>query len=289
MAKITFRSYDIEEHFVGNGGGSFEGVLAQIAQLNYPDRDVLLPGDCRIRLFRHERPQDGNRVFGEFIRIRDTNFPMIVHDQGVGRIPVPDEGNNIGQGAVFCYMIAERRLYLQYDIRIVPDTRAMSYVSRFSNSVSFSANVRMRDNVWAQLQRGMVRKVMIRVASPNNFGALDDGGGLKSNFNAMGQAYDAPSIYLEISVGRVRDAELGGGIRQQLEILCNNGHEENLEVKSVKAQVKEDGIESEIIDLIDDVFSTQQDIVLPKNDPGPNYAIRKRLLIDLIDRNAFEV
>ncbi len=287
MAKITFRSYEIEKNPIA-GGESFEAALDRIFQLNFPDRWQHITNNSAVSLYRYEPTQDGSKIFGEFLRISNDDFPMMVDQLGAHKIPMPDENNRIGKGAAFCYDVAARRLYLQYDIRIVTDSRAMYYLNSFSRNTSFSANVCLRDNVWAQIQRSMVKKVMIRVASPTNFGAVDDGGGLGSILNTMGQAYEAPAIYVEMSVGRGKDARLGERIVGVLERFRNRRDEDDLEVRSIKAQIKEDDESPEVVDLINDVFSIQQDLDLPKNDPAPNYRMRKGLLNNLINSNAFD-
>ncbi len=287
MAKITFRSYEIEKNPIV-GGENFEAALHRIFQLNFPDRWQHITNNSAISLYRYEPTPDGSKIFGEFLRISNDDFPMMVDQQGAHRIPMPDENNSIGKGAAFCYDIATRRLYLQYDIRIVADSRAMYYLNSFSRNTSYFANVRLRDNVWAQLRRSRVRKVMIRVASPNNFEAVDDGGGLVSVFSSMGQAYEAPSIYVEMSVGRTRDAGLGERIVGLLDRLRNGRGGDDLEVRSIKAEIKEGDESPEVVDLINDVLSIQQDLALPKNEPEPNYRMRKRLLNNLINNNAFD-
>ncbi len=287
MAKITFRSYDIAKNPIA-GGENFETALDRIFKLDFPDRWQHITKKSAVSLYRYEPTEDGNKIFGEFLRISNEDFPMMVDQLGAHKIPMPDENNRIGKGAAFCYDILAKRLYLQYDFRTVPDSRAMYYLNSFSPNTSFSANVRMRDNIWAQIQRSDVKKVMIRVASPTNFRAVDDGGGLGSIFRSMGQAYEAPSIYVEMSVGRGKNARLGERIIGVLERFRNRGADDDLEVRSVKAQIKEDDESPEVVDLINDVFSIQEDLDLPKNDPAPNYRMRKVLLNNLINSNAFD-
>ena len=298
MTKITFRSYDIEKNHYGApqnpavGGENFETVVEHIFQSNFSDRVKRVIPNCFICLSRYEPEQNGNKIFGEFIRIRNSDFPMMVDENGVDRIPMPDENNNIGKGAVFCYDVLAGRLYMQYSNTIVTDSCAMYYLNMFSQFTAFHAVVRPRADVWGQLERGSVRKVMIRVGSPDNPEVLvgdrdaDDDEQLENILTTIKEVYNAPSIYIEMSVGRVRERSLAVIIKDQLRIMCNNGLGRLFELKSAKAEVEEDGTK-EVINLIDDVLSTQEDIDLPKNDPEENYRKRKELLVELMARNAF--
>ncbi len=286
MAKITFRSYDIGQE----GAENFEDVLQRISGLPRSQRDRHLTDDYIVRLVRYERPDNGDIVFGEFIRIRERNFPAVITDQGNGINPLPlnDEDNeNIGQGAAFLYKIQDNLLYMQCDNRIVATSRAIKYVNEFANGANFSAEIRISDDAWRRLDDGLVRNVEIGIASHDNFaGIADYDDAMMGDLTSVGRRVRSSSISVKFSMGHNRGALHNGvkGMMRTIRELAGGGL---FSLNSLKASVKEaDDVPAETINLIDDILSTKEDIDFPRNNPDVNYRRRKRLLEDLMNRNA---
>ncbi len=283
MAKITIRSYDLIQLIPG--GQNFEDALNQISQLSPRGRDKMLTDDCTVSLARYERLNNADIITGEFIRVRDTNFPYALNNQGDGISGLLLQDSNIGQGVAFRYRTTDQRLYIQYDARIVSTGRAIGYVNESISSKKFFASVCISSDAWQRFDDSSVRKVKIGIASTNNFTSAPVIGTAARFFAKTAPELGAATMSLEIGMGTNKGGLLDK-IKQEIKDVLQYSEDESIRLSSLKARARGASDESaKDINLLDDILFVKKDISYPKDDPTNNYDLRKKLLKDMMDNN----
>ena len=102
----------------------------------------------------------------------------------------------------------------------------------------------------------------------------DEGAPVGKSFKEFGEAYGAPMITVELSMGHRKGAllESAKGLATGIFNMFSEG---DVDLRSLKAKVKtQDDVPTEEINLIDEVLSDRFDVDLPANDPDKNYKVR---------------
>jgi len=273
MGRFTTRFYTVEKE--SDDGPTLRQALAHIYGRPHAERERQLTADFVVRLERFELFEDDREFDGEFIRVRDDDFPFEVNADGVGALQT--EGP-IGSGVAFRFRERDHTLAIQYDTRIVSPGRAMQYLKSFNVGFGFIANPKMDMENWRKFNDGNVRKLTVAVANPQNLADLeDDAAAVHDTFTGLAEAYGAPSIKIEVGMGHHRGALRGAAREAARSIWRLIGQGED--VRSLRARVKpNDGTPAEDINLIDEVLTGRQEVQLPANDPERNYEIRRQLI-----------
>ncbi len=283
MAIITIRSYVVVQE--GAGGESFEDTLQRVFQLDNSKRMRSVSEDCTIWLSRYGRA-DGI-VSGEFVRVRSTNFPMLLNQKGMGNLPLNDENNeNIGRGVAFRYRIKDNRLYMQYDARIVSTGRAMSYLNLFSNNKNFFAKVCVNKEVWNNLAESDVRDLQIGVAKIGDFGPADGrAGSITKAMTGLIDGLNIPSLTIKVGMGQYK-GKIDDSIKEEIQEVLQLQEDGSIKVKTIR--VKMQGASDEKarnVNMLNDILSKKIDIGFPKNKNNENYKLREQHLKALMDAN----
>ena len=193
---FSFRFYDVSRE--KEEIPSMLEMLRTIAAIdNKTDREKLISQDYTVRLENLE--DDGaSAVVGELVRCQGTNFPAEL------------DGNNrkaltakrLGHSVVFRLNHKTGIFGIQYDPRIVGPTRILSYIAAFNPAAIYSMHPKINEEAWKKFSKGDTKKLAIRIANPGNLNVLGGAGEAASTaFRSMAEAYDAPSILVEISMG----------------------------------------------------------------------------------------
>ena len=137
----------------------------------------------------------------------------------------------------------------------------------------------VREDVWEKFSQGDVRNVSIGISQPTHLAAIERGGAqaIAQAFRDMGEAYEAPKINIELSMGN-RKGALADRIRGAVRHFRSQAVRDQTEISSIKAKVKnEDGV-TEQLDLLEDILSVKDNLELLDNDPEANYRIKLEAL-----------
>jgi hypothetical protein len=253
--RITFRFYDVDraEHSHFN----FDAALMEIANIPRPrDREASLGEDFDVRAEIISRQKGA--IVGEMSRIQRTDLPSEIQDDR--RIPLQTQ-NPLGHGVVFRYLPGNRRLGIQYDPRRLSPGRFIAYVGRMLEGAIFDIRPVVRQDVWDRFQQTPVRKVSISIAGPDDLARLDRGpaASVVSSMKSMAEAYEAPKINIEMSMGHRRDGSLSERIKGAVAFFRGRAiHDGGGAVVSLKAKIKEEGERSEEINLLDDILAVKE-------------------------------
>lgn len=265
---FTFRFYDVTKGSLGVP--SMADMLQLIADIPLKvNRERQLGQDYVVRLENYE-PDGPGAFLGELIRCQATNFPSEL--DGDKRIPLT--ADRLGHSVVFRYSEALGILGIQYDNRVISPGRILDYLAAFNASAIYSMRPKINDGAWKKFNSNGTKKLTIRIADPKDMADLSgDGRAASDGFRAMGAAYGAPSILVEISMGHRK-----GFLKSAVHDLATQIYEmAGGRLDKLSAVVSVDDI-SEPIDLIEDRVVIKDQIGITDRDPEANWKIKKGYL-----------
>ncbi|WAC24732.1 hypothetical protein [Blastomonas sp. SL216] len=267
MAKsITVRFYSVGK--LAAQGPSLRTTLQAIYDLGEPAaRQRQLAGGFVCRLER--LVLEPGYVSGEMMRVRDTDLPCEVHPDGTRAlgIDVP-----IGDGVAFCFREADHTLAIHYDPRVLSPGRFNDYLVQMHHAGQFVMEPVMDGDALARFQEQPLRKLKVRLARPQNLDALDDEAApAGAAIQAMGEAYEAPEITVELSMGRNKGS-LGLAAKAMVEqflVLFGQG----ADVRSLHVTPDAgEGLKNEDINLLDSLLSEKGEVNPASDAPDDVYS-----------------
>lgn len=271
---VTFRFYKIGRH--KESDPSLLSVLDEIAKLKpRKKREQLIDTDFVVRLEEYEK-SGPNAVVGEIIRVQTTNMPSEVEDDG--RVPLTTE-NPLGHGIVFRFDHAKSVLGIQHDPRIVSAGRFLDYVQTCWPEANYTILPMLKPAAWERFNKGEITKLVFRLANPENLGSIGDAhASAAAGIRAMGEAYDAPSVKVELSMGSGRrHGHLAEAVKGLAKGIVNSAKEGAFGVEALQAVAYVDDARDEI-DLIEERLKVRENLPLDDKDPEKNYKIKKAFL-----------
>lgn len=92
-------------------------------------------------------------------------------------------------------------------MRIIAPGRFLEYVSAFNPNALHSIATKVDKTAWSKFKNGQPRKLAIRIANPDSLDELSGTAKAASTgIKAMAEAYDAPYVTVEISMGNRKGA-----------------------------------------------------------------------------------
>ncbi len=265
------KSFTTRFYLIGKkdkNGVAFKGALTSIFQKGNPGaRHYQLAQGYICRLERLDLSEVGY-ISGSMTRLRHTDFPSEITDAGSVELNV---SGPIGNSIVFRFREKDHTLAIQYDPRIISPGRFISYIEGFLSKEMFSMTPKLDAGALQRFRDSPLKKLQIKVASPTKLGNVDAPmQAVATSFSRLGQAYEAPIITLEMSMGHNKGA-LGQATKLMAEgFLTLIGMNDDVDVRTIKA-MSEDIDGNEPINLIDQVLSVKDDIVLKSNNPDDIY------------------
>lgn len=274
--QFTFRFYQISRN--NTNSPSFVDTLRSIAAINpIASRERTLAANYTVRLETLE--DDGtDAIRGELLRCQNTNLPAELN----AGVRSPLGADVLGHSVVFRYNHSIGALGIQYEPRIVAPGRLLDYLSSFNASAIYSLLPHVDGTSWQKFNTGETRKLAIRIANPIAMEDLDSNGRAASDsFKAMAAAYDAPSIYIEISMGHRKGAlsEAARGLAVSVASLLPPGAAARLDSLTAVTVV---GSESEELNLIEEIAKVKFEISIDDKDPVLNYTLKANSLTSIM-------
>jgi hypothetical protein len=203
------------------------------------------------------------------MRIRETDLPCEVHPDGtrILGVDVP-----IGDGIAFCFREEDHTLAIHYDNRVVSPGRFFDYIGQMHHPGQFAIEPLIDATALARFQEQPLRKVRIKLARPHNLAEMEDEMAAAGQaFRELGDAYAAPEIALELSMGRNR-GQLAEGTKTMIEgFLQMAGHTGDVRGITVTPDAGE-GERNEDINLLDSLLSEKGEIAPASEEPDAVYA-----------------
>lgn len=267
---FTFRFYNVVR---GNAKiPTMVSMLRQAAaEADKSKREVQLAQDYTVRL--ENLDDDGSdAVVGEFVRCQGTNLPGELN--GATRKPL--SAKKLAHSVVFRLNHKKGILGVQHDPRVVSIGKILEYLSHYNPAAQYSVEARVNRDAWKKFNKGSVRKLSVRIANPDSMEDLGGNGKAASEgIKNLAEAYDAPSILIELSMGH-RKGFLSNAVIQLADKLTSSIGP-RARVDKLTAVTVIDDI-SEEIDLIEDRQVIKDSLSIDDRDPDKNYAIKSAYL-----------
>jgi len=263
---FTFRFYNVSK--------SSSQIPSMVAMLRHAakesdkqKREVQLAQDYVVRL--ENLDDDGSdAVVGEFLRCQSTNLPGEL--DGAKRKSLT--AKKLAHSIVFRLNHVKGILGVQHDPRIVSSGRILDYISFYNPSALYRLDPRVNKDAWKKFNSGATRKLSVRIANPDSMDDLGGAGKAASeSIKTMADAYDAPSILIELSMGH-RKGFLSSKISELADLLARSVGQHARVDKLTAITVVDDVTEE--IDLIEDRQVLKETLSIDDRDPDRNYRIK---------------
>lgn len=282
MEKSTsFRFYRISRH--NKKQPTLLESFREIAKISKKgDREREIAADFRLRLEEFE--DDGPAaVIGEVVRVQSTNMPSEIMD--TGRLPLSTK-NPLGHSIVFRFNHKKSVLVVQYEPRIASPGRLLDYVKACWGGASYIIEPMIKPESWERFNSGDVRKLSVRIAQPEHLGNVGKAhAAAASGIKAMSEAYSAPSIRIELSMGH-KSGALSESIKTLAKSFFRASEDTSASVESMKAVAFIDDSREEI-DLIEERLKIKETLPLDDRDPEKNYKIKKIFISKVMKEEGF--
>lgn len=268
---VNVRFYSVEN--VDGDATPFADCLHQIADRQLPDRESEVEPEIVIRLERHDI--DGpNIVKGELVRIQSENLPpKAVRGEPVTRLGVP----SIGHTAAFRYDTARSILAMETGRSGLTPYRLGMYVAELAGVPGYGVWPVITENAWQKLEDSRVRKMMVKVASPDRLAPVAaEHQMVKSALTQMKNAAHTTYVEAVFGMGHVTDDISNRRARSWFRWLLGERDNDNgAGVSKVNAEIRVDGADqNELLRFIDCHLGEKRKIDLPNDDPDVSYARR---------------
>lgn len=267
---FTFRFYNVTRSDAKHP--TMVSMLRQVAA--EPDkvkREVQLAQHYVVRLENLE--DDGaDAVVGEFVRCQATNLPGEL--DGATRRAL--SAKKLAHSVVFRLNHKIGVLGVQHDPRVVSVGKILEYLSSYNPAAQYRLDPRVNKDAWKKFNGGDTRKLSIRIANPDSMDHLDGGGKAASDgIRSMAEAYDAPSILIELSMGH-RKGFLSEKVTELADKLMTSvGAKARVDKLTAVTVI---GDQSEEIDLIEDRQVLKSELSIDDRDQDKNYQVKSSYL-----------
>lgn len=277
---ITIRFYRVERE--NQQTPLLRAALEGIAGIALSQRHHVVGSEFTVRLERL-RVDGATAIDGEFTRIQTTNFPSEVHDDGTHPLGVDAP---LGHGMAFRFDVGASIIATQYDPRVISPGRMFDYIAGMWNGARYRLRPIVRNDMWDRFNRGPTRKVQIAMASPSNLGDLEGEAQAASEAaRLLGDAYEAPMLNIELSMGRRRGA-LSEGVKNMVSSVLDAAALGTMDVRKLRATTYQgDGRPNDEIDLLEELLTVKDELALPDNNPNQSYEVRRAFLAQSLNAN----
>lgn len=259
MRNINIDFYRVEIFQAGTI--TVESLIQQI--LNKPKED-------RVQFIRHipvwlnEASIDQEFVEGDFIRLGMNDIPVKGNVQGIIENIKLDDNEGLGVQSAFLYHIPTRVFLLQSVKSGISNTNFSRYLTEITEiNKPIFVDLILQLETWKKLDRMRdIRKMDIRVAGLDNLEILADNDNPVGSIRELAQYYEAPSLSLELSVGKAKNKSLALGRAKELvfSLIRMNSNHNQVKTLRISGDIDDDGLL--FIDLLRDRMreSIQHDI-----------------------------
>lgn len=264
--RFTFRFFDISRE--DNNIPPLADMFRQIADIeNMKAREKKLAEDYTVRL---ENLQDdgSDAVVGEFTRCQRTNFPSEISNSTRKTL----EAEELGHSVVFRLNHKTGAFGIQYDNRVMSPGRVLSYVSEFNPKAKYNMLPVLNQKAWEKFNNGVPRKIIVKVANPKNL-ELAEGHGrsVSESLKSMGDAYEAPFVLLELSMGNRK------GKLENVKTMVRDFMKTGGDIVKLSGTAIVDDTTQEF-DLLEERLKVVETLPIDDRDPIKNWEIKREFI-----------
>ncbi|GJD83649.1 hypothetical protein [Methylobacterium haplocladii] len=247
-------------------------VLRRIDSIpGYVNREKHIAPNFAVRLELLEE-ENQHVICCELTRIQSTNLPSEVTPAGRTALTT---SNRLGHSVVFRVNHHLGLLGMEFNNRVCSPGRLLNYLHEFDSTASYRMLPVVREDAWERYNQSAPRKIEVKVASPTDLSVLDgDGRAVGEAFSAMGDAYNAPQITVEISMGH-SPGHLGRRITGAVRELLSRSARDQIQLEKLKVYNPDYPLG---IDFLSELLIFHEELNLHDRDPDVNFATKRDYL-----------
>lgn len=278
---ITVRFFQIQRHQIKDLG--FSECLQQI-QTNFSGVYKELDEDLYVRLERYT--SHGGYIKGEFTRKQTVNIPPKVTNNGV----LQASTDPLAHRAAFQYHVQYGIIAVEHNRNGMTLPRINKYIIETLDHAGFEFAPILTEQALQALTGGTPRKLIIRVANPDNLSIVDNpkNKSIRQNLITMKEVFAGPVVEAVVGFGKgQRESSLNKtNVLSVVKYLMSSANRENVE----KIQIKLDE-DIEPIDLLSEQLKFKNKLELNDTNIEDHYLVRKSYIescfkksIDLLNK-----
>ncbi|MGU3496300.1 hypothetical protein ACLBXM_19850 [Xanthobacteraceae bacterium A53D] len=249
-------------------------VLKMIGNLSHADRERKLGTSLDVRLELIEE-ENSHIICGEMTRIQSTNLPSEISSTSRTSLSL---NSRLGHSVVFRVNHHLGLLGFQYDKRTCAPARFFQYLTEFVPAAKYNVEPILRDDMWERFDRSRPRKLQIAVASPSDLSVVEgEASTVLSAIRQMGEAYDAPKVSIELSMGHASGG-LSSRVKDLVKKLIAANDRDDIDLTKLKAMGSADGLYDSDVDFLGEMLAFTETLELHARDPDINYELKIQYL-----------
>lgn len=273
--KVTVGFYKITRHHEGDLG--FSECLRQIAT-DFHGEYKELDEDVFVRLERYD--SGGQYVKGEFTRKQTVNLPpkVVIEELEASTDP-------IAHRAAFQYHVPNGIVAIEHNRNGMTLARINQYIIDTLDHAGFEFSPVITEGAWKTLRDGNPRKLIFKIANPENLNVGNDNRSARSITQSLVQLkniFGGPVVEAQIGFGR-GDREGILNKRNVISVigsLLSTNNRRNVE----KIQVKLDD-NPDLLDFLAEHLKDKENLELDDTNIDAHYRIRKTYIESLFRRH----
>jgi len=183
--------------------------------------------------------------------------------------------NPLGHGVTFRFNETTSTLCIQHEPRIASSGRLLEYITDCWPEAKYDIKPLVKPKTWERFGKSDVKRIEIKIAQPDNLASvLPNAHSAASGLGTMAEAYDAPIIKVELSMGHNKGF-LSSKVKELAKAIFDGAADDNgPELRGLSAVTYLDDAREEV-DLIEERIKVREDLPLDDRDPDKNYKIKK--------------
>lgn len=275
---ITARFFRVA---TADGTPPLHQIFKSVRELPIEDRLVEVQSSL-VRLERLEPVKGSSPLFGDFVRLQVENKPGMASKSTAEKALDLPSGHGLTHTAAFGYDSKRSILCLQANRSGLSTRNLSTYLSTFVEKGGYSFMPLVRTGTLKRLTQVNVRTLRIKLGSPDDLSDLDDDTRTtKDNLKHMHDTFGGRFVETIISVGHSKRHLHQSRTRKLLRWFQKNAAEGAGDIQTLKISGYGDADEGRTrvaLDLLEDLISYEDHLVLPDDDAEKNFAGRSAFI-----------
>tara|TARA_R110002110_G_scaffold415538_1_gene650515 strand:+ start:7665 stop:8540 length:876 start_codon:yes stop_codon:yes gene_type:complete len=263
---VNVRFYSVEN--IDGDSVKFSDCLADVFKKSLPARELEVEPDIIVRLEKLS-PLDGHFFSGQLVRLQSHNLPP----KAISGKPIEKLGiASIGHTSTFIYDTKRSVIAMQIPRNGLNPQRMNLYHQQMLSVEGHEIWPLLTNDAWSKLASNRIRKVLIRVATPENLTAVEpDHVSIKNSLSAMKKVAETTYIEATFGMGRAQEDITKGKARNLLRWMVGQRQDKTGGVRKVAAEIINDNDDHEILQMTDGHMGDKTKLDLPDDNPTKSH------------------
>jgi hypothetical protein len=263
------------------GTPSIVDTLQKVFDLPIKDRLTEVQS-VKVRLERLGKPNTSHLVFGDFTRLQADNKPGMASEATAEQPLNLPKGHSLAHTAAFGLDTKRSIICVQNNRSGLTARNLCEYLGTFADTGSYHFMPLIRKSALKRLSKMSVRTLKLKIGSPDDLTELDDEGKTAAaNLKHLQSTFGGKYVEITLSVGHHKAVLKQNPLVKFVKSLSKNAADGNGNIKTLKVEgfELEDDVKTNVsLDILEDLISYHDHLVLPEDDADKNYAGRRAFI-----------